>query len=94
MVNTAPTPPETQAHARRTPPASKAPASKRPARPNGQWKIDGNAPLNHNEEFKQESDPLAVRDRIEQIYARDGFDSIPGDDLHGRFRWWGLYTQR
>ncbi|HLT11638.1 MAG TPA: nitrite/sulfite reductase [Micromonosporaceae bacterium] len=66
----------------------------RPQRPNGQWKVDGTAPLNHNEEFKQESDPLAVRERIEQTYAVEGFDSIPGDDLHGRFRWWGLYTQR
>ncbi|MVA76742.1 nitrite/sulfite reductase, partial [Auraticoccus sp. F435] len=25
---------------------------------------------------------------------RDGFDSIPADDLRGRMRWWGLYTQR
>ncbi|WP_277208737.1 nitrite/sulfite reductase [Isoptericola croceus] len=66
----------------------------RAARPNGQWKIDGKTPLNHNEEFKQESDSLAVRERIESIYAHEGFDSIPGDDLHGRFRWWGLYTQR
>ncbi len=66
----------------------------RAARPNGQWKVDGTTPLNHNEEFKQESDPLAVRERIETTYAREGFDSIPGDDLHGRFRWWGLYTQR
>ncbi len=66
----------------------------RAARPNGQWKIDGTAPLNHNEEFKQESDSLAVRERIENVYAHEGFDSITDDDLHGRFRWWGLYTQR
>ncbi|MCK0118079.1 nitrite/sulfite reductase [Isoptericola sp. S6320L] len=66
----------------------------RAARPNGQWKIDGTTPLNHNEEFKQESDSLAVRERIENIYAHEGFDSIADDDLHGRFRWWGLYTQR
>jgi len=79
MVNTAPAQPRT---------------TKRPARPNGQWKVDGTTPLNHNEEFKAESDPLEVRDRIERIYAKQGFDSIPGDDLHGRFRWWGLYTQR
>lgn len=63
-------------------------------RPNGQWKVDGTEPLNANEVFKQESAPLGVRERIESIYAREGFDSIPGDDLHGRFRWWGLYTQR
>ena len=64
------------------------------AKPHGQWKVDGTAPLNHNEEFKQQDDGLNVRERIEQVYAHEGFDSIPSDDLHGRFRWWGLYTQR
>jgi sulfite reductase (ferredoxin) len=66
----------------------------RATRPNGQWKVDGTTPLNHNEEFKAESNSLDVRERIESTYAREGFDSIPDDDLHGRFRWWGLYTQR
>ena len=66
----------------------------RAGRSNGQWKVDGTEPLNGNEVFKAASDPLLVRERIEQVYAREGFDSIPGDDLHGRFRWWGLYTQR
>ena len=67
----------------------------RPAsRPNGQWKIDGTAPLNGNEECKQQDNGLNVRERIEQIYSKQGFDSIDGTDLHGRFRWWGLYTQR
>lgn len=56
--------------------------------------MDGTAPLNPNETWKQEDDGLNVRERIETIYARDGFDSIPSQDLHGRFRWWGLYTQR
>ncbi len=78
--------------------SSTAPPSRvrppRDGRSNGQWLVDGPAPLNHNEEFKAESNPLDVRQRIEAIYARDGFDSIPTDDLHGRFRWWGLYTQR
>jgi sulfite reductase (ferredoxin) len=64
------------------------------ARSNGQWAVDGPAPLNHNEEFKQADGGLNVRRRIEETYAVEGFDSIPGDDLHGRFRWWGLYTQR
>ncbi|EMY35265.1 sulfite reductase, beta subunit (hemoprotein) [Arthrobacter crystallopoietes BAB-32] len=64
------------------------------AKPHGQWKVDGTAPLNHNEEFKQFDNGLNVRERIETIYAKEGFDSIPSDDLHGRFRWWGLYTQR
>ncbi|MBK8445393.1 MAG: nitrite/sulfite reductase [Micropruina sp.] len=74
-----------------------APARVRPpreGRSNGQWLVDGTAPLNHNEEFKAEDNPLNVRARIENVYAKQGFDSIPADDLHGRFRWMGLYTQR
>lgn len=63
-------------------------------RPNGQWKVDGTEPLNANEQWKQEDSGLSVRERIETIYSKDGFDSIDGTDLHGRFRWWGLYTQR
>jgi sulfite reductase (ferredoxin) len=66
----------------------------RAARPNGQWKIDGKTPLNANEELKAKDNGLNVRERIENIYAKGGFDSIPLEDLHGRFRWWGLYTQR
>ncbi|WP_316670976.1 nitrite/sulfite reductase [uncultured Propionibacterium sp.] len=74
---------------------STARTSTRPRRSNGQWAIDGRAPLNPNEEFKQAgAGPLAVRERIETIYSKRGFDSIPSDDLHGRMRWWGLYTQR
>ena len=74
--------------------AQSAPKRKRAAKPNGQWKIDGRTPLNHNEEFKLEDDGLNVRERIESVYAHEGFDAIADDDLHGRFRWWGLYTQR
>jgi len=70
-----------------------APA-RRTARPNGQWAVDGRTPLNHVEEFKAADNGLNVRDRIERIYSVQGFDSIADDDLHGRFRWWGLYTQR
>ncbi|WP_157277171.1 nitrite/sulfite reductase [Oerskovia sp. Root22] len=66
----------------------------RVARPNGQWAVDGKEPLNGNEKWKQEDGGLSVRQRIEEVYSREGFDSISGDDLHGRFRWWGLYTQR
>ncbi|KGN34498.1 sulfite reductase [Knoellia flava TL1] len=66
----------------------------RTGRSNGQWAVDGREPLNPNEAFKAEDNGLNVRERIETTYAREGFDSIPGDDLHGRFRWWGLYTQR
>ncbi|MBF0816153.1 nitrite/sulfite reductase [Microbacterium paludicola] len=63
-------------------------------KPNGQWLVDGTAPLNANEEWKQVDDGLNVRARIENDYAQGGFASIDPTDLHGRFRWWGLYTQR
>lgn len=67
----------------------------RPAsRPHGQWKVDGTAPLNGNEEWKQVDDGLSVRERIERVYSKGGFASIDPTDLHGRFRVWGLYTQR
>ncbi|MFT4108767.1 nitrite/sulfite reductase [Propionicimonas sp.] len=66
----------------------------RAPRSNGQWALDGPAPLNHNEEFKAEDDGLNVRQRVLDTYSREGFDSISADDLHGRLRWWGLYTQR
>ena len=68
--------------------------SRPPTKPHGQWKVDGTEPLNGNEEWKQQDGGLNVRQRIEQIYAKGGFDSIEATDLHGRFRWWGLYTQR
>ena len=71
-----------------------ATARPRAARPNGQWAVDGRAPLNASEAMKAEDNGLNVRERIEQVYAVHGFDSIADDDLHGRFRWWGLYTQR
>jgi sulfite reductase (ferredoxin) len=74
-------------------------APPRPARPTrtaatGAWADGDRTPLNHNEEFKQSDDGLNVRARIEDVYSRDGFASIPADDLRGRMRWWGLYTQR
>ena len=71
-----------------------AASATRTIRSNGQWKIDGTAPLNANEAWKQADGGLAVRERIENDYSKNGFDSIDGTDLHGRFRWWGLYTQR
>lgn len=77
-----------------TPDTPKAPRPARAAKPNGQWKIDGTTPLNPNEEWKQEDDGLNVRTRIIETYAQAGFDSISSQDVHGRFRWWGLYTQR
>ncbi len=60
----------------------------------GQWKLGYREPLNPNEQVKKDDNPLNVRDRIENIYAVRGFDSIDKQDLRGRMRWWGLYTQR
>ena len=60
----------------------------------GQWALGDRTALNANERFKAEDDALNVRARIEQVYSREGFASITADDLRGRFRWWGLYTQR
>ncbi|MBW8761379.1 MAG: nitrite/sulfite reductase [Microbacterium sp.] len=65
-----------------------------PTKPHGQWAVDGNEPLNGNEEWKLDDNGLNVRERIENVYAQGGFESIDPTDLHGRFRWWGLYTQR
>jgi sulfite reductase (ferredoxin) len=64
------------------------------SRNEGQWALGNREPLNANEEFKQAGNPLDVRERIENVYAKAGFDSIDKTDLRGRFRWWGLYTQR
>ncbi len=60
----------------------------------GQWALGYREPLNANEQAKKDSDPLTVKQRILEIYAKGGFDSIDGGDLRGRFRWFGLYTQR
>jgi sulfite reductase (ferredoxin) len=60
----------------------------------GQWALGYREPLNKNEENKRNDDGLNVRQRIVDIYSRYGFDSIDPADLRGRFRWYGLYTQR
>ncbi|MFE7719876.1 nitrite/sulfite reductase [Nocardia rhizosphaerihabitans] len=63
-------------------------------RSEGQWALGYREPLNPNEQSKKDDNPLNVRARIENTYAKGGFDSIDKADLRGRFRWWGLYTQR
>jgi len=63
-------------------------------RSEGQWALGYREPLNPNEQSKKDDNPLNVRARIENIYSKNGFDSIDKADLRGRFRWWGLYTQR
>lgn len=60
----------------------------------GQWAVGHREPLNPNERTKKDDNPLHVRQRIETIYAHRGFASIDPQDLRGRFRWFGLYTQR
>lgn len=76
-------------------PGTDSPARRpRPKRGEGQWALGYREPLNANEQSKKDDNPLNVRARIENIYAHRGFESIDGGDLRGRFRWWGLYTQR
>jgi len=72
------------------------PASRHHRRPRGegQWALGYREPLNKNEENKKNDDGLNVRQRIIDIYAKRGFDSIDPADLRGRMRWYGLYTQR
>ncbi|MFC4786236.1 nitrite/sulfite reductase [Nocardioides sp. MAHUQ-72] len=73
-----------------------APRTPRPRakRGEGQWALGYREPLNANEQFKKDDDALNVRARIEAIYSKRGFASIDPNDLRGRMRWWGLYTQR
>ncbi|MGA9148062.1 MAG: nitrite/sulfite reductase [Candidatus Nanopelagicales bacterium] len=77
-------------------PSSAPKRAARPSRPKGagQWALGHLEPLNPNERTKKDDDGLNVRSRIENIYSRGGFKSIDPGDLRGRFRWWGLYTQR
>ncbi|GGN03141.1 sulfite reductase (ferredoxin) [Actinoplanes campanulatus] len=75
-------------------PAARPTARPRKARGEGQWALGHREPLNPNERSKKDDNPLNVRARIENIYAHGGFSSIDPADLRGRFRWWGLYTQR
>jgi sulfite reductase (ferredoxin) len=81
-------------------PVTGATATYVPAKPvrrkrgEGQWALGYHEPLNKNEESKKADDGLNVRQRIIDIYSKHGFDSIDPADLRGRFRWWGLYTQR
>ncbi|GEE03533.1 sulfite reductase [Gordonia spumicola] len=81
------------------PAAEAPPAPRKRARPvkrksEGQWALGYRTPLNPNEQTKRDDNPLNVRARIENIYSKQGFDSIDKADLRGRMRWWGLYTQR
>ena len=76
------------------PDESSRPARPRAAKGEGQWALGYTEPLNGNEQQKKDDNPLHVRERIVNIYAKRGFDSIDPADLRGRFRWYGIYTQR
>lgn len=69
-------------------------AERKAPKPQGQWLVDGREPLNADERIKQEDAGLAVADRVRTIYSKEGFDSIPAEDLAPRFKWIGMYTQR
>ncbi|MFD0204286.1 MULTISPECIES: nitrite/sulfite reductase [Saccharothrix] len=75
-------------------PPTTTPQRTKQRRGEGQWALGYREPLNPNERSKKDDNPLNVRSRIENIYAHGGFDSIDPADLRGRFRWYGLYTQR
>lgn len=79
-----------------TPTRAATDAAKPPRRKRGegQWALGYHEPLNATEEIKKNDDALNVRARIENVYAVHGFDSIDPADLRGRFRWFGIYTQR
>ncbi|MEU5690516.1 nitrite/sulfite reductase [Actinosynnema sp. NPDC020468] len=75
-------------------PPTTTPGRVKQRRGEGQWALGYREPLNPNERSKKDDNPLNVRSRIENIYAHGGFASIDPADLRGRFRWYGLYTQR
>ena len=100
MTGENPAPTATSAPQTLTTPQAGAAVRPRPAartrkpRGEGQWALGYREPLNPNEQSKKDDNPLNVRARIENIYAHGGFASIDPGDLRGRFRWYGLYTQR
>jgi sulfite reductase (ferredoxin) len=75
-------------------PRSRGEAAGLRRRGEGQWALGHREPLNPNERMKRDDDGLNARLRIEHVYAHRGFASIDPQDLRGRFRWLGLYTQR
>ncbi|WP_293954293.1 nitrite/sulfite reductase [uncultured Corynebacterium sp.] len=88
-----PTPTQEKVAERPASPDRPARAARKP-KPEGQWKIDGTAPLNHVEEVKQDEPAFEVKQRVIDIYSKKGFSSIPADDIAPRFKWLGIYTQR
>ncbi|HEY8341147.1 MAG TPA: nitrite/sulfite reductase [Egibacteraceae bacterium] len=77
-----------------TPRTRQRPATRGQRGVGGQWAAGDRTPLNQTEALKQADPGLNVRERVEKIFSREGFASIPPDDLKERLKWWGLYTQR
>jgi sulfite reductase (ferredoxin) len=71
------------------PPSSVVPESTSPSVPVAPRKETA---AQHVERVKRERPSWSILDDIRR-YAREGFDSIPADDLAVRLRAWGLYTQ-
>src|SRR4029450_13548343 len=70
---------------RRAGPTAQRPAARaRRKKGEGQWALGYREPLNPNEQSKKDDNPLNVRSRIENIYAKHGFASIDTSDLLGR----------
>ena len=60
----------------RTTTAQRPAARPRRKKGEGQWALGYREPLNPNEQSKKDDNPLNVRARIENIYAKRGFASI------------------
>ncbi len=60
----------------------------------GQWALGYREPLNPAEQVKKDDSALNVKQRVLDIYSKQGFDSIDAADLRTRLRAYGLYTQR
>lgn len=54
--------------------------------------IQKETPAQKVERVKQEKAPWSIHEDIRR-YAREGFASIPDEDLNIRFKHWGIYTQ-
>ena len=59
--------------------------SSRPKRGEGQWALGYREPLNPNERMKKDSDGLEVRQRIIDIYSKNGYEKRARPAIvHGR----------
>src|SRR5688500_10886684 len=67
----------------------------RPKRAEGQWGLGYREPNTKQEQNKKDDNPLNVKERIlADAKARRDVSNIFSGDIEGRFRWYGIYTQR